>query len=96
MNLLRTSLTSSAVLFAVLSVLPGCGILDKLKGKGADSGVVDATADTTDSAAPLATADVDAGSDAGDAGTTATLVASPPIVGACKSGDLADCTAKCT
>ena len=76
--------------FLVLLCLPACGLIDKLKGKSADAGgdaeVDAAVAIEVPDAAPVADAAVVA---------TATPTASPPIVGACKPGDLADCTAKC-
>ncbi len=82
---LRASLVSTLVFTVVLS---GCGILDKLKG-GKDSGAsAEAPADTD---AGVATQQADAAADT-DAGA---VVASKPIVGACKFNDLADCTNKC-
>ena len=64
--------------------------MDKLKGKIADAGAgadVDAAvAVEVPDAAPAEDASVVA---------AATPTASPPIIGACKTGDLADCTTKC-
>lgn len=80
----------SSVAFLALLCLPGCGLIDKLKGKSADAG---ADADV-DAAVAVEVPDAAA---AGDAAVvaSATPTASPPIVGACKPGDVADCTAKC-
>jgi TPR repeat protein len=89
MSRLRAML-ASATLVAI--VLPGCGIIEKLKGKK-DAGVdIDASATATaDDAGDAATATAD---DGGDAATTQ-LAASGAIVGACKPNDIADCTNKC-
>lgn len=87
MAIVRTSLASLVILLA----LPGCGLLDKLRGK-ADSGVVDTEPAATDAAVAVETPDA-APLDAAVAATP--VPASPPIVGACKAGDLADCTNKC-
>ena len=88
MGLLRASVISSFVLLCV--GVSGCGIIDKLKGNK-DSGAV---ADVPVADAAVAVEAPDAAVDP-DAGVVATTVPSPPIVGACKPGDLADCTAKC-
>ena len=84
MGLVRTSFACAFIATALLS---GCGILDKLKGQK-DSGAAEATPDTTDAAVATQTPD-DAGADA------SVVVASKPIVGACKINDVADCTNKC-
>jgi TPR repeat protein len=69
--------------------LPGCGILQKLKGEK-DAGA-DAEAPAADAAVAVEAPDASAA----DAGAAQTLGSSPPIIGACKPNDLADCTNKC-
>jgi hypothetical protein len=87
MSLLRVVSASCAVL---VFVLPACGIVDKLRGdKDAGTAADAASAD----AAPTVEA-VDAAVAAG-ASVAATPPPSAPIVGACKAGDLGDCTNKC-
>ena len=85
---LRTSLVPAVLLLAV--VVPACGLMDKLKGKKEDASV--AAADT-DAAVAVEVPDAAPAADAAVAAATPT--ASPPIVGACKAGDLADCQNKC-
>lgn len=85
MTMVRMSLASLVLLLA----LPGCGILDKLKGKK-DAAVEPDTA--PDAAVAV---DVPDAAPAADAGALAVVPASAPIVGACKPNDVADCTNKC-
>ena len=87
MTLLRSSIASAIVL---LAVLPRCGLIDKLKGKGTDAGDFDAA--PVDAAVAVEVPDA---APAADAAVALTPTASPPIIGACKAGDLADCTNKC-
>jgi TPR repeat protein len=86
---LRSAFLPTVVLLGL--ALPACGLMDKLKGKGADAGVAAADADV-DAAVAVETPDA-AVADAAVAAATPT--ASPPIIGACKPGDLADCQSKC-
>jgi Sel1 repeat len=84
MIMVRTSLASLVFLVA----LSGCGIIDKLKGKDAavaEDPAIDAAVAVEQDAAPAADAAV----------VASAAPASPPIIGACKAGDLADCTSKC-
>ena len=85
---LRTSLVPAVLLLAV--AVPACGLMDKLKGKKDDAGVA-----ATDTDAAVAVEAPDAAPAADAAVAAATPTASPPIVGACKPGDLADCQNKC-
>ncbi len=87
MSKLRTPFVASIVLVATLS---GCGILDKLKGKKAEP--EDAA---VDAGAVVEAPDAAAVVDAAVATPSASVTASPPIIGACKPNDLADCTNKC-
>lgn len=86
---LRTSFVPAILLLAV--AVPACGLMDKLKGKKDDAGV--AAAGDPDAAVAVEVADAAPAADAAVAAATPT--ASPPIVGACKAGDLADCQNKC-
>ena len=85
---LRTSFVPAVLLLAV--AVPACGLMDKLKGKKEDASVADAD---TDAAVAVEVPDAAPAADAAVAAATPT--ASPPIVGACKAGDLADCQNKC-
>ena len=87
MTIVRTSL---APFLVILLSLSGCGIIDKLKGTK-DAGEAEPTA--TDAAVAVEVPDA---APAADAAVVATPVpTSGPIIGACKAGDLADCTNKC-
>lgn len=74
----------------VVALLPACGLLEKLRGKADAGAVVDSAAPESDAAVTVETPDA-AVPDA----AVAAQPASPPIVGACKAGDVADCTNKC-
>jgi TPR repeat protein len=87
---LRSAFVPAVVLLGLVA-LPACGLIDKLKGKGADAG--DGDAAVADAAVAVEVPDAAPVADAAVAAATPT--ASPPIVGACKPGDLADCTTKC-
>ena len=90
MHLVRRTLVAA---IAIGLILPGCGIIDKLKGNK-DAGVfIDIDAGSADDAAVADAAPAPA-DDGGDAGL-AVAPASGAIIGACKPNDLADCTNKC-
>ena len=76
--------------FAVALILPGCGILEKIRGNK-DAGTFDLDSGPDDAAVVDAAPAAD---DAADAGI-ATAPSSGPIIGACKPNDLADCKNKC-
>ncbi len=89
MSQLRVSLASIIVVASVLPavlVLSGCGLLKK---KEVDAGAEPAA---TDAAVAVEVADAAPAASV----SVATPGTSAPIIGACKPGDLADCTNKCT
>lgn len=90
MHLIRRTFFAAV---AIGLIVPGCGVLDKLRGKK-DAGAFDDASVAADDAATAVDAAVATVDDGGDAGV-ATLEAGTPIIGACKVNDVADCTNKC-